>query len=96
VGERQGRAASACNGDSGGPQIRRVGGRWELVGATSRDGDDLDEPMSGSAGCSTGPSGEPGVGVWTDVTYHRKWIADVIGPAELAAATAPTTQNPVA
>ncbi|MEV4185042.1 trypsin-like serine protease, partial [Streptosporangium canum] len=31
-------AASACNGDSGGPQIRRVGGRWELIGATSRDG----------------------------------------------------------
>ncbi|MFF5207832.1 S1 family peptidase [Streptosporangium sp. NPDC000396] len=86
TGERHGRAASACNGDSGGPQIRRVGGRWELIGATSRDGDDVQDRMDGGAGCSTNPEGEPGVGVWTDVTHYRSWITDTIrehAPAEL-------------
>ncbi len=78
TGERDGRAASACNGDSGGPQIRRVGGRWELIGATSRDGDDVEERMDGGAGCSTNPMGEAGVGIWTDVTHYRSWITDTI------------------
>lgn len=78
TGERQGRAASACNGDSGGPQIRMVAGRWELIGATSRDGDDVDDRMDGGAGCSTNPDGGPGVGIWTDVTHYRSWIADTI------------------
>ncbi|WP_219601708.1 S1 family peptidase [Nonomuraea indica] len=79
AGERDGRAASACNGDSGGPQIRRVGGRWELIGATSRDGDDVDDRMDGGAGCSTNPSGGPGVGIWTDVTRYRSWIDRTLG-----------------
>ncbi|MGV9770838.1 S1 family peptidase [Streptosporangium sp. NPDC003464] len=78
TGERRGRAASACNGDSGGPQIRRVGGRWELIGATSRDGDDVEDRMDGGAGCSTNPKGEPGVGIWTDVTHYRSWITETI------------------
>ncbi|MFD1931025.1 MULTISPECIES: S1 family peptidase [Nonomuraea] len=79
TGERQGRAASACNGDSGGPQIRQVAGRWELIGATSRDGDDVEDPMDGGAGCSTNPDGGPGVGIWTDVTHYRAWITETIG-----------------
>ncbi|MFI6888558.1 S1 family peptidase [Streptosporangium canum] len=90
TGEQHGRAASACNGDSGGPQIRRVGGRWELIGATSRDGDDVDDRMDGGAGCSTNPNGEPGVGIWTDVTHYRSWITDTVGeqvPAELHSAS---------
>ncbi|WP_214325725.1 S1 family peptidase [Nonomuraea sediminis] len=78
TGEINGRAASACNGDSGGPQIRRVGNRWELIGATSRDGDDLDDRMDGNAGCATSPDGGPGVGVWTDVTHYRPWITETI------------------
>ncbi|WP_162795064.1 S1 family peptidase [Nonomuraea lactucae] len=78
TGERQGRAASACSGDSGGPQIRRVSGRWELIGATSRDGDDVEDRRNGSAGCSTSPDGGPGVGIWTDVTHYRTWISDTI------------------
>ncbi|MGW7478370.1 S1 family peptidase [Nonomuraea muscovyensis] len=90
AGERDGRAASACNGDSGGPQIRRVGDRWELIGATSRDGDDVDDRMDGAAGCSTNPSGGPGVGIWTDVTHYRSWIARILGeeaPAEVRSAS---------
>lgn len=79
AGDRDGRAASACNGDSGGPQIRKVNGRWELIGATSRDGDDMGDRMDGSAGCSTNPEGGPGVGIWTDVTHHRSWIAATTG-----------------
>ncbi|MBB5081561.1 S1 family peptidase [Nonomuraea endophytica] len=78
TGELNGRAASACNGDSGGPQIRSVGGRWELIGATSRDGDDIEDRMNGDAGCATNPSGGPGVGIWTDVTHYRSWITDTI------------------
>ncbi|WP_433517302.1 S1 family peptidase [Nonomuraea sp. CA-143628] len=76
--DRAGRAASACHGDSGGPQIRMIAGRWELIGATSRDGDDVDERMGGGAGCSTNPDGGPGVGVWTDVTHYRSWITRTI------------------
>ncbi|MEU9608668.1 serine protease [Streptomyces sp. NPDC048057] len=54
----------ACAGDSGGPLLQRTrdGKRWELIGATSRDGD-------GDEACSTGP------GVWTNVPAFRAWIA---------------------
>jgi secreted trypsin-like serine protease len=79
--DHDGRAANACNGDSGGPQIRKVAGRWELIGATSRDGDDVEDRSDDSAGCATGPDGDPGLGIWTDVTHHRSWINDVIAAA---------------
>ncbi|WP_206184648.1 S1 family peptidase [Thermoactinospora rubra] len=85
TGDLRGRAASACNGDSGGPQIRRVAGRWELIGVTSRDGDDVNDRMDGDAGCSTGPDGEPGVGIWTDVTHYHSWIAEVTAAGTPAA-----------
>lgn len=58
--------AQACNGDSGGPQLKGRQGAWELIGATSRDGDD--DPQ-----CATG------TGIWTDVTAHQSWIAEQIG-----------------
>lgn len=51
----------ACNGDSGGPQLKGKPGEWELIGATSRDGDN--DPKCGT-----------GTGVYTDVTTHRDWI----------------------
>ncbi|MET9661426.1 serine protease [Streptomyces sp. NPDC006510] len=54
--------AMACFGDSGGPQIQRGrDGRWELVGATSGDGDT--DPT-----CGTGP------GMYTNVPAYAKWI----------------------
>ncbi|WP_243790919.1 trypsin-like serine protease [Saccharopolyspora gloriosae] len=53
--------AQACMLDSGGPQIKGRAGQWELIGATSRDGDA--DPT-----CATGP------GIYTDLTAHRAWI----------------------
>ncbi|MGA6164828.1 S1 family peptidase [Amycolatopsis magusensis] len=55
--------AMGCYGDSGGPQIKGRPGEWELIGATSRDGDE--DPK-----CSSG------LGVWTDVTFYQDWIAE--------------------
>ncbi|MFC7328789.1 S1 family peptidase [Marinactinospora rubrisoli] len=57
--------AQACSGDSGGPLVQGGPGRWQLIGATSRDGD-------GDDVCSTGP------GVWTDVTVYSDWIERTI------------------
>ncbi|MGW7516955.1 S1 family peptidase [Streptomyces sp. NPDC054796] len=56
--------AQACMVDSGGPQIKGRPGHWELIGATSRDGDA--DPK-----CATGP------GIYTDLTAHRDWIERV-------------------
>ena len=53
--------AMACILDSGGPQLKGRPGKWELIGATSRDGDS--DPK-----CATGP------GIYTDLTAHRDWI----------------------
>ncbi|MGY1437063.1 S1 family peptidase [Streptomyces reniochalinae] len=53
--------AQACMLDSGGPLVKGRPGHWELLGATSRDGDA--DPK-----CATGP------GIYTDLTAHRDWI----------------------
>jgi snapalysin len=58
--------AGACYGDSGGPQVRMIGGRWNLIGATSRSG-------NGSATCATGPS------IYGDLTAIRSWINTQVG-----------------
>jgi secreted trypsin-like serine protease len=58
--------AQGCNGDSGGPQLKGRPGDWELIGATSRDGDE--DPK-----CATGP------GIWTDVTSYTDWVGQVTG-----------------
>jgi secreted trypsin-like serine protease len=58
--------AGACYGDSGGPQLRSVAGVWQLIGATSRSGND--DPT-----CATGPS------IYTDVTTYRAWITKHTG-----------------
>lgn len=54
--------SGACYGDSGGPQIKRVNGVWELIGATSRAGNN-------STTCATAPS------IYVDVPYYSNWIA---------------------
>ncbi|HVH43046.1 MAG TPA: serine protease [Labilithrix sp.] len=51
----------ACNGDSGGPSIRKINGQWQLTGVTSR----LTAPYYV---CGTAPF------VYTDVTKWRAWI----------------------
>lgn len=58
--------AGACYGDSGGPQVRRVGGAWVLIGATSRSG-------NGSSVCATGPS------IYGDLPSIRSWINTQVG-----------------
>ncbi|MEW2136614.1 serine protease [Streptomyces sp. NPDC005409] len=61
--------AMACNGDSGGPQLQRArNGRWELIGATSGDGDN--DPT-----CATGP------GLYTNVPAYADWIRKTIRKA---------------
>ncbi|GAA4540885.1 S1 family peptidase [Amycolatopsis samaneae] len=52
----------ACYGDSGGPQVKKVNGVWQLIGATSRAGNN-------SSTCATGPS------IYVDVPYFASWIA---------------------
>ncbi|MCA1185883.1 MULTISPECIES: trypsin-like serine protease [unclassified Saccharopolyspora] len=57
--------AQACILDSGGPQLKGRPGAWELIGATSRDGD-------ADPNCASGP------GIYTDLTAHRAWIENTI------------------
>jgi snapalysin len=58
--------AGACYGDSGGPQVVRINGRWALIGATSRSG-------NGSPVCATGPS------IYGDLPAIRTWINSQVG-----------------
>ncbi|CAL9635156.1 hypothetical protein SUDANB95_06161 [Actinosynnema sp. ALI-1.44] len=58
--------SGACYGDSGGPQIKSVNGTWQLIGATSRAGNN-------SSTCATGPS------IYMDVPAFRSWISQYAG-----------------
>lgn len=58
--------SGACYGDSGGPQVRRVAGRWVLIGVTSRSG-------NGSPVCATGPS------IYGDLPAIRAWVNSQVG-----------------
>lgn len=60
-----GGTAGACYGDSGGPEIKSVGGAWQLIGATSRSG--------GGSTCAVNPS------IYVDVPAFRPWIQGVTG-----------------
>jgi secreted trypsin-like serine protease len=60
-----GGVAGACYGDSGGPQVKSVGGAWQLIGATSRSG--------GGSNCAVTPS------IYVDVPSLRTWIQGVTG-----------------
>lgn len=50
----------ACFGDSGGPQVKQVNGRWELIGATSR----------GEQTCAQNAS------IYTSVPDHIQWLSE--------------------
>jgi secreted trypsin-like serine protease len=58
--------AGACYGDSGGPQVRSVSGRWVLIGVTSRAGNN-------SSVCATGPS------IYGDLPSIRSWVSQQVG-----------------
>ncbi|MFF0718047.1 snapalysin family zinc-dependent metalloprotease [Micromonospora sp. NPDC003816] len=58
--------AGACYGDSGGPQVRRVNGVWQVIGATSRAGNN-------SSTCATAPS------IYGDLPSIRSWINTQVG-----------------
>jgi secreted trypsin-like serine protease len=60
-----GGVAGACYGDSGGPEVKTVGGAWQLIGATSRSG--------GGSNCAVTPS------IYVDVPALRPWIQTVTG-----------------
>ncbi|MYS86717.1 S1 family peptidase [Embleya scabrispora] len=65
--------AAACNGDSGGPALRKVYGIWTLVGNDSRG---LGES------CADAPE------VYTDITHYRTWVySTIFGLNAPAAAT---------
>lgn len=54
----------ACYGDSGGPALQRVDSRrWSLVGGASRET---------TRACGTGPV------VYTDITFYRNWMFEVM------------------
>ena len=61
-----GGVAGACYGDSGGPQVRSVGGRWALIGVTSRAG-------GSSSTCATAPS------IYGDLPSIRAWVDTQVG-----------------
>ncbi|MFF9020478.1 S1 family peptidase [Streptomyces eurythermus] len=59
--------AMACNGDSGGPQLRQGRkGRWELIGVTSG-------PGAPGVRCGEGP------GLYTSAPAYAGWIHEVTG-----------------
>ncbi|MCY1140851.1 serine protease [Actinoplanes sp. Pm04-4] len=58
--------SGACYGDSGGPQVRSVSGRWNLIGVTSRAG-------NSSSTCATAPS------IYGDLPSIRAWVNTQVG-----------------
>ena len=68
-----------CFGDSGGPALQKVGSnRWSLVGSTSR---------MGAEWC-----GEGNV-VYTDLTYYRKWMYEVMRTGKVPTSTTKSTMS---
>lgn len=67
--------SGACYGDSGGPEVTQVDGRWLLLGVTSR-------PGSSSSTCATAPS------IYTSVIAYAGWISEQL--AAPAPPTTPT------
>ncbi|MEV4478243.1 snapalysin family zinc-dependent metalloprotease [Micromonospora coxensis] len=63
--------SGACYGDSGGPQVRKINGIWNLIGATSRAGNN-------NSTCATGPS------IYGDLPAIRTWINTQVGGLPVA------------
>lgn len=62
----KGLGIDSCNGDSGGPAYVQVQNEWRLAGLTSRAAHDYDRK------CGDG-------GIYTRVSAHLEWIAEVTG-----------------
>lgn len=72
IASADGKAKMACNGDSGGPLLRKIGDTWGVAATTSGDGDDMSPHPND---CNTGPDGvTPGVGMWQKVGPSYVWI----------------------
>lgn len=76
IASADGQAKMVCNGDSGGPLKRKIGGTWFLVATAVADGDDL---VPHPNDCNTGPDGvTPGVGIFEKVGPSFKWILSTL------------------
>jgi secreted trypsin-like serine protease len=69
------KGAGACYGDSGGPGLQRAGDRWVLIGGASRETTET---------CTGGPL------IYTDITFYRSWIYQVIRTGVVPPATITT------
>jgi secreted trypsin-like serine protease len=58
--------AGACYGDSGGPQLVQADGKWDLIGVTSRSGNN-------DSTCATGPS------IYTSAVAYADWVGQNTG-----------------
>ncbi|MFI6026018.1 S1 family peptidase [Amycolatopsis magusensis] len=75
--DNPGGTAGSCYGDSGGPQLAKVDGRWVLLGVTSRPGNDSDV-------CGTAPS------IYTSAIAYSAWITQQVTPPPPAPEPTPT------
>jgi secreted trypsin-like serine protease len=73
--------SGACYGDSGGPEVTRVDGRWLLLGVTSR-------PGNNSATCATAPS------IYTSAVAYAGWISQQLAPPPPPPPTPTPTPSP--
>jgi hypothetical protein len=64
-----------CAGDSGSPALQRIDKRWAVIGSDSRGGDF----------CGTTPT------IYTDVTFYRPWIFEVMRTGTVPPSTRPPT-----
>ncbi|MFC4000334.1 S1 family peptidase [Prauserella oleivorans] len=69
--DNPGGKGGACYGDSGGPQLVHVDGRWRLTGLSSRSGDDR-------AVCGAAPS------IYTSAVAYAPWINDRVSSSPAA------------
>jgi secreted trypsin-like serine protease len=70
--------SGACYGDSGGPGLQRAGRTWVVIGGASRET---------VADCGIGPN------VYTDLTFFRQWIFQVIRTGTVPPATTSVTRQ---
>jgi secreted trypsin-like serine protease len=63
--DNPGGKAGSCYGDSGGPEVADVAGKWQLLGVTSR-------PGNADQTCATAPS------IYTSAVAYGAWITSIL------------------